>query len=88
MRVIDSINDLENKGQLMALYQAGLISQSAITYRQIYLSFSALRDTCKVCSVRMLVEQTAENCRVSEKTVWNAKRVMEKEVPALDKIAA
>lgn len=77
MRVIDSLNDLEQKGQLVALFQAGLFSQSAITYRQIYLFFSALRDTAPYKKVTALVGETAEACRVSEDTVWRAKRTME-----------
>lgn len=78
MRVIDSINDLEKKGQLVPLFQAGLLSQSAISYYNIYLSFSALRDTAPGKKIASLVEQTAEACRVSEDTVWRAKRTMEK----------
>lgn len=78
MRVIDSLNELENKGQLVPLFQAGLFSQSVITYRQIYLSFSALRDASPGKNVTAIVGYTAENCRVSEKTVWIAKKVMEK----------
>jgi hypothetical protein len=78
MRVIDSLNELESKGQLSALYLAGLFAQSAITYRQIYLSFCALRDASPGKNITAIVGYTAENCRVSEKTVWIAKRVMEK----------
>lgn len=78
MRVIDSLNELEKKGQLVALFQAGLFSQSAITYRQIYLSFSALRDACPGQNITTLVGLTADNCRVCERKVWQAKKVMEK----------
>jgi hypothetical protein len=80
MRIIDTLNDLEKRGLLTPLFQAGVLSQTAKTYQQIFLVFSAYRDADKCRNVTEAVNRTAEDCRVSEDTVWRAKKIMEQMV--------
>ena len=82
MRVIDHLNNLQAAGLLLPLYRAGLVPIRAYTYREVYLTYAALR--CLPRYTEHLLDaarETAQQCGVNLSTVYRARELMEQPLP-------
>lgn len=75
MSSIEILNEIENTHGLRNLAKRGLISASLFAYRDIYLEFDAYKK--QGYNTTEAAHHTSEKFRISEKTVYKAKRIME-----------
>lgn len=78
MRMIDLLNDLDARGALRALWDAGMLNSSTYTHREIYLAVDAQQRQGVTRSVA--VTYVSERCGASERAVWLA--ISKMELPA------
>lgn len=69
--MITILNELNNKGDLKKLVQAGLMSTKVLLYYNIYLQVDKMKRTTKICMTE-IVSRTSEQFQVSEKTIYLA----------------
>jgi hypothetical protein len=81
VRLIQLLNQLEQQGTLGQLYQAGAITLTMYSHREIYNYYQALLNTPRYTDPpSKAVQATAEGCKAATSTVYRALRIMEHEV--------
>ncbi len=81
MQLIELLNQLEEKGQLGKLYQAGALNIKCFNHKELVLHYRALLATPTYAEQpTRAVQATAEQCRVARSTVYLAIREMEQAV--------
>jgi len=81
MQLIDLLNQLEEKGQLGKLYQAGALNIKCFNHKEIVLHYRALLTMPSYAGEPgRAVRATAEQCKVARSTVYLAIREMEQAV--------
>lgn len=75
------LNQLEAQGTLWQLYQAGAITLTMCSHREIYNYYQALLSTPRYTDwLSKAAQATAEGCKVAWGTVYRALRIMEQQV--------
>lgn len=69
--MITILNELNKRGELKRLVQAGLMSTKVLLYYNIYLQVDKMKRTTKICMTD-IVSRTSEQFQVSEKTIYLA----------------
>ena len=78
MQLIDLLNELEKKGQLGKLYQAGALNIKCFNHKEIVLHYRALLATPGYADQpSRAVQATAAALGINVKTVYRARREME-----------
>jgi hypothetical protein len=81
MQLIDLLNQLEEKGQLGKLYQAGALNIKCFNHKEIVLHYRALLATATYAEQpARAIQVTAEQCGVARSTVYAAIREMEQAI--------
>ena len=81
MRLIQLLNQLEQHGTLGQLYQAGAITLTMYSHREIYNYYQALLSSPRYFDRPSKAAQAmAEGCKVATSTVYRALRIMEQQV--------
>lgn len=81
MQLIDLLNQLEAKGQLGKLYQAGALNIKCFNHKEIVLHYRALLATPAYAEqTARAVQATATQCGVARSTVYAAIREMERPI--------
>lgn len=81
MRLITLLNQLEQQGTLGQLYQAGAITLTMYSHREIYNYYQALLSSSRyVDRPSKAAAATAQACKVARSTVYRALHVMEQSV--------
>jgi hypothetical protein len=81
MQLIDLLNQLEEKGQLGMLYQAGAINIKCFNYKELVLHYRALLATPTYADQPSRAAQsTASQYKVALRTVYRAIDEMERVV--------
>ncbi|TGE29734.1 hypothetical protein [Hymenobacter metallicola] len=83
MKVIDILNQLDEKGQLVALYRSGCINVRTYAYRDVYLRWQTLRASMRYYEDNAgAVRQVAAEMEISVPSVYRAIAGMEKTTEA------
>jgi hypothetical protein len=81
MQLIDLLNQLEQKGQLGKLYQAGALNIKCFNHKEIVLHFRALLATPNYADQPTKAAQdTATALGIDVSTVYRARREMEQAI--------
>ena len=81
MQLIDLLNDLEQKGQLGILYQAGALNIKCFNHKEIVLHYRALLATPSYADQPgRAAEATAIALGIGVSTVYRARREMEQAI--------
>jgi hypothetical protein len=81
MQLIELLNQLEEKGQLGKLYQAGALNIKCFNHKEIVLHYRALLATATYADEpTAAVLATAQALGIDVSTVYRAKREMERSV--------
>lgn len=81
MTLIQLLNQLDEVGTLGQLYQAGAVTLTAYSQREIYNHYQALLSSPRYFDrPGRAAVATAEGCRVTRSTVYRALRNMEQQV--------
>jgi len=81
MQLIDLLNELEQKGQLGKLYQAGALNIKCFNYKEIVLHFRALLATPMYADQpTRAAKTTASVLGIDLSTVYRARREMEQAI--------
>lgn len=81
MQLIDLLNQLEEKGQLGKLYQAGALNIKCFNYKEIVLHYRALLATPSYADqMTKAAQHTAAALGINVATVYRARREMERAI--------